>query len=85
MREPQLALAGGADGMDLVRRIVDGAAKRLTPGGILMVEIGNEREHAEAAFPTLEMTWLTTSAGDDMVFLATAEQLTAYTQQAKPA
>jgi ribosomal protein L3 glutamine methyltransferase len=85
LREPQLALAGGADGMDLVRRIVDGAAKHLTPGGILMVEIGNEREHAEAAFPTLEMTWLTTSAGDDMVFLATAEQLTAYTQQAKPA
>ena len=83
--EPQIALAGGTDGMDLVRRIVDGAAARLTPGGILMVEIGNEREHCEAAFPTLEMTWLTTSAGDDMVFLTTAEQLTAYTQQAKQA
>lgn len=83
--EPQIALAGGTDGMDLVRRIVDGAAARLTPGGILMVEIGNEREHCEAAFPTLEMTWLTTSAGDDMVFLTTAEQLTAYIQQAKQA
>ncbi|MBC7573860.1 MAG: 50S ribosomal protein L3 N(5)-glutamine methyltransferase [Herminiimonas sp.] len=83
--EPQIALAGGTDGMDLVRRIVDGAATRLTPGGILMVEIGNEREHCEAAFPTLEMTWLTTSAGDDTVFLTTAEQLTAYTQQAKQA
>ena len=83
--EPQIALAGGTDGMDLVRRIVDGAAARLTPGGTLMVEIGNEREHCEAAFPTLEMTWLTTSAGDDMVFLTTAEQLTAYIQQAKQA
>ncbi|MBC7514202.1 MAG: hypothetical protein H7234_07175, partial [Herminiimonas sp.] len=39
---------------------------------------GNEREHAEAAFPTLEMTWLTTSAGDDMVFMVTAEQLDSY-------
>ncbi len=74
-REPQMALAGGDDGMDLVRRIVDGARVRLKPGGILVVEIGNEREHAEAAFADLELTWLSTSAGDDMVFLLTAEQL----------
>jgi ribosomal protein L3 glutamine methyltransferase len=73
--EPQLALAGGKDGMDLVRQIVAGAAKRLTDEGILVVEIGNEREHAEAAFPDLELTWLSTSAGDDMVFLVTADQL----------
>ena len=50
LREPQIALAGGNDGMDLVRKIVDGAAEHLTPEGILMVEIGNEREYAEAAF-----------------------------------
>lgn len=75
LREPQIALAGGEDGMDLVRDIVDGAADRLKPAGVLIVEIGNEREHAEAAFPDLELTWLTTSAGDDMVFLLTAEQL----------
>lgn len=74
-REPQIALAGGTDGMDLVRRIVAGAAQRLTEQGILMVEIGNERAHAEAAFPELELTWLSTSAGDDMVFLLTADQL----------
>ncbi|MFS0754362.1 50S ribosomal protein L3 N(5)-glutamine methyltransferase [Noviherbaspirillum sp. 1P10PC] len=74
-REPQMALAGGDDGMDLVRRIVDGARSRLAPGGVLVVEIGNEREHAEAAFADLELTWLSTSAGDDMVFLLTAEQL----------
>jgi ribosomal protein L3 glutamine methyltransferase len=75
MREPQIALDGGADGMDLVRKIVAGAAERLTPNGILMVEIGNERDYAEAAFGHLGLTWLTTSAGDDMVFLLTAEQL----------
>jgi ribosomal protein L3 glutamine methyltransferase len=74
-REPQIALAGGADGMDLVRKIVEGAAKRLKPKGILMVEIGNERAYAEAAFSDLDLTWLSTSAGDDMVFLVTADQL----------
>lgn len=75
LREPQIALAGGEDGMDLVRKIVEGACDYLTPDGILMVEIGNEREYAEAAFGHLGLTWLTTSAGDDMVFLLTADQL----------
>jgi ribosomal protein L3 glutamine methyltransferase len=75
--EPQIALDGGADGMDLVRKIVAGAAEHLTEDGILMVEIGNEREYAEAAFGHLGLTWLTTSAGDDMVFLLTADQLQA--------
>jgi len=75
LREPQIALAGGQDGMDLVRKIVDGAAERLTPEGVLVVEIGNEREFAEAAFGKLGLTWLTTSAGDDTVFLLTADQL----------
>jgi ribosomal protein L3 glutamine methyltransferase len=72
--EPRIALAGGADGMDLVRQIVAGAAQRLTKDGVLMVEVGHERAHAEAAFPKLELTWLSTSAGDDMVFLLTADQ-----------
>jgi ribosomal protein L3 glutamine methyltransferase len=75
LREPQIALHGGADGMDLVRKIVAGAAERLTPEGILVVEIGNEAEYAEAAFGHLGLTWLTTSVGDDAVFLLTAEQL----------
>jgi ribosomal protein L3 glutamine methyltransferase len=75
LREPQIALAGGADGMDLVRKIIAGAAERLTPEGVLVVEIGNEREFAEAAFGDLGLTWLTTSAGDDQVFLLTADQL----------
>ncbi len=73
--EPQIALAGGTDGMDLVRKIVAGAAERLTKDGVLVVEIGNERNFAEKAFANLELTWLSTSAGDDMVFLLTADQL----------
>ncbi len=73
--EPQMALAGGEDGMDLVRRIVAGAKERLTPHGVLVVEIGNEFAYAEAAFADLELTWLSTSAGDEAVFLLTAEQL----------
>ena len=74
-KEPQNALAGGADGMDLVRKIIAGAAQWLTPEGVLIVEIGNEYDHAVAAFPNLELTWLSTSGGDDRVFLLTAPQL----------
>jgi ribosomal protein L3 glutamine methyltransferase len=74
-QEPQLALAGGTDGMDLVRKIIAQAGSRLTPDGVLIIEIGNEREHAEAAFPDLELTWLSTSAGDHMVFMLRADQL----------
>ena len=73
--EPQIALAGGEDGMDLVRKIIAGAAERLTPDGILIVEIGNEYDYAEAAFGHLGLTWLTTSTGDDAVFLLRADQL----------
>ncbi len=75
LHEPQIALAGGDDGMHLVRKIVAGAASRLKPNGILMVEIGNERVFAEEAFAEYGLTWLSTSAGDDMIFLLTAEQL----------
>jgi ribosomal protein L3 glutamine methyltransferase len=73
--EPAMALAGGDDGMDIVRRIVAGAKERLTPRGVLVVEIGNEFAYAEAAFADLELTWLSTSAGDEAVFLVTADQL----------
>lgn len=75
LHEPQIALAGGTDGMDLVRRIVGLAGDHLSRQGVLIVEIGNERAHAEAAFADLELTWLSTSAGDDAVFLLTADQL----------
>lgn len=73
--EPRLALAGGDDGMDVVRRIIAGAREHLTDNGVLVVEIGNERHFVEAAFPDLPITWLATSAGDDMVFLVQAADL----------
>ncbi|MBY0468869.1 MAG: 50S ribosomal protein L3 N(5)-glutamine methyltransferase [Burkholderiaceae bacterium] len=73
--EPALALAGGEDGMDLVRRIIDDAAAKLTDIGVLVLEIGHERRHFEAAFRRLEVAWLETSAGDDAVLLVTREAL----------
>ncbi len=73
--EPEMALAGGADGMDIVRRIIAEARNWLTDDGILVVEIGNERENVEAAFGGLDLVWLSTSAGDDNVFLIQASDL----------
>ena len=67
--EPALALAGGADGMDLVRRIVAEAATHLSDIGVLVLEVGHERDHFEAAFPHLECAWLETSGGGDHVVL----------------
>jgi ribosomal protein L3 glutamine methyltransferase len=75
--EPELALAGGADGMDVVRRIVRDARKWLTEDGVLVVEIGNERPNVEAALGGLDLVWLSTSAGDDNVFLIQAADLPA--------
>lgn len=74
-REPALALASGADGLDHVRAIVDQAAQHLNPGGILVVELGHNRAAAEAAFPHLAFTWPETSGGDQFVFVLTREQL----------
>ncbi len=73
--EPRIALAGGDDGMDVVRRIIAGAKARLNPGGALVVEIGNEHANVEAAFPDLEIVWLPVSAGEEQVFLLTYEAL----------
>lgn len=75
--EPDLALAGGADGMDFIRQLLRDAPARMSPHGVLVLEIGNEREHFEAAFPQLETVWLSTSAGDDQVLLLTTESLQA--------
>jgi ribosomal protein L3 glutamine methyltransferase len=77
--EPDLALAGGEDGMDLVRRILREAPAHMNDHGVLVLEIGNERAHFEAAFPLLEAVWLDTSAGPDMVVLLTREALAAQT------
>ncbi|RDK02536.1 50S ribosomal protein L3 N(5)-glutamine methyltransferase [Paraburkholderia lacunae] len=73
--EPNMALAGGVDGMDIVRRIIGEARNWLTENGVLVVEIGNERANVEAAFGGLDLVWLSTSAGDDNVFLIQAADL----------
>ncbi|MDO8904681.1 50S ribosomal protein L3 N(5)-glutamine methyltransferase [Hydrogenophaga sp.] len=73
--EPELALAGGQDGMDFVRHLLADAPARMSPKGVLVLEIGNERPHFEAAFPQLEAIWLSTSAGDDQVLLLTRDDL----------
>ncbi len=73
--EPALALDGGADGMDFVRPLIAGAAAHLAESGVLVVEIGHEAAHFEAAFPALEFAWLPTSGGDDAVALVTREAL----------
>ena len=75
--EPELALAGGDDGMDFIRRLLADAPRCLTAEGVLVLEIGNERAHFERAFPDLEVVWLPVSAGDDQVLLITREALTA--------
>ena len=73
--EPQMALAGGQDGLDIVRRILSGAGAALDRDGLLVVEIGHNRETLERAFPRLSFTWLETSGGDGFVFLLTGAQL----------
>jgi ribosomal protein L3 glutamine methyltransferase len=74
-REPEIALAGGADGLAFVRRILARAAEYLRPGGWLVVEAGHNRRRVERAFPSLPFIWAETSAGDDCVFLLQGEDL----------
>jgi len=75
--EPALALAGGADGMDLVRRIVAEAPRHLSDEGVLVLEVGHERAAFERAFGRLESAWLETSAGSNAVVLLTRAALAA--------
>ncbi|HEU0188208.1 MAG TPA: 50S ribosomal protein L3 N(5)-glutamine methyltransferase, partial [Gallionellaceae bacterium] len=69
LHEPKLALGSGDDGLDATRTILRQAAQHLTPHGILVVEIGHNRDVLEAAYPNLPFTWLDVSAGDEYVFL----------------
>jgi ribosomal protein L3 glutamine methyltransferase len=77
--EPPIALngnqAGGTDGMDFIRQLLRDAPAQMTQDALLVLEIGNERSHFEAAFPTLEVVWLETSAGEDQVLLLTRNKL----------
>jgi ribosomal protein L3 glutamine methyltransferase len=75
LHEPKLALGSGADGLDATREIIARAADHLHPGGLLIVEIGHNREALEAAYPDLPFTWLDVAAGDEFVFLLKREDL----------
>ena len=73
--EPALALAGGNDGMDLIRKIIAGAPDYLSERGAILIEIGNEYEHFKKAFPQIPVIWMEVSAGDEQVLLIQAEDL----------
>ena len=77
--EPALALdgnaAGGIDGMDFIRTLLRDAPAQMSPEAVLVLEIGHERAHFEAAFAHLEVVWLETSAGEDQVLLVTRDAL----------
>ena len=73
--EPELALAGGTDGMDFIRKLLRDAPARMSEHAVLVLEIGNEREFFEAAFPTLPVFWIETSAGEDQVLPVTRQAL----------
>lgn len=77
LAEPELALAGGTDGMDFVRQLLRDAPSHMSEHAVLVLEIGHEREHFEAAFPQLEAAWLDTSQGEDQVLLITRSALQA--------
>ena len=75
LHEPELALGSGEDGLDATREILLQAAKFLNPRGVLLVEIGHNRDVLEREYPELPCVWLDTSGGDGFVFLLTREQL----------
>jgi ribosomal protein L3 glutamine methyltransferase len=77
-REPALGLAGGEDGLDLVRRILRDAPRHLESGGVIILEVGNSAQTLAAAYPEVPFLWLEFERGGEGVFLLTAEQLAEY-------
>ncbi|MGE5492731.1 MAG: 50S ribosomal protein L3 N(5)-glutamine methyltransferase [Actinomycetota bacterium] len=77
LHEPEMALGSGEDGLDFTRIILREAKRHLNPGGLLVVEIGHNRDELEAAYPDLPFTWLETAAGNEYVFLLREEELPA--------
>jgi ribosomal protein L3 glutamine methyltransferase len=75
LAEPALALGSGEDGLDATRQILAAAKAHLNPGGLLVVEIGHNRDALEAAYPALPFTWLDTESGDQFVFMLRREDL----------
>ncbi len=84
LAEPQIALAGGADGMDFIRPLLRELPAKMSAHGVLVLEIGNERAYFEQTFPRLEAVWLETSAGENAVLLLTHEALIAGALEAGP-
>jgi ribosomal protein L3 glutamine methyltransferase len=77
LHEPELALGSGEDGLDATHVILQNAARLLNPQGVLLVEIGHNRDVLEAAYPSLPFVWMETHSGDGFVFLLTREDLVA--------
>ncbi|MEN9658154.1 MAG: hypothetical protein RL571_1619 [Pseudomonadota bacterium] len=75
LHEPEMALGSGEDGLDITRRILEEATRFLNPLGVLVVEIGHNRDELEASYPDLPFVWLETESGDGFVFLLTREML----------
>ena len=75
-REPKLALDGGKDGLDVIRRLLAQSRDRLTPDGMLLIEVGGLRDAMEAAFGHLKLRWLRTHDGSNCVCLIEAKRLT---------
>jgi len=75
VKEPQIALAGGEKGIDLVQKIILEAPSHLNTNGILIMEVGRDREAVETQFPQIPFTWIETQAGRDFVLFATREDL----------
>ena len=75
VHEPELALAAGIDGLDIVRRMLAEAADHLNPGGILIIEVGNSAQALELCYPEVDFTWLEFERGGDGIFLLSYEQI----------
>jgi ribosomal protein L3 glutamine methyltransferase len=78
VREPRIGLHGGADGLDIVRRILAGAEQHLADEGALIVEVGNSEEALAVAFPEVPFVWLEFSNGGGGVFVLSAAELRAH-------
>jgi len=76
--EPPVSLDGGADGMNFIRKLINDAPNHLSEIGVIVLEVGHERDHFENAFSSLECIWLETSMGEDQVLLITKNALINY-------
>lgn len=83
--EPEIGLAAGDDGLDLVRHILAKASEHLTDDGVLVCEVGNSQVHMAVLYPDIPLTWLSFERGGDGVFLITKSELDQYQQQIQEA